>query len=151
MALTVLEKLQDIAFLQSIEINRYALPERLRGLYFEENSYRTITINTSVDTEAEEVDIMAEEISHSVVGGGDLLFNNKIDEVIKRKAELRSKNNAYNLVVPAKKLLYYLKQQLELWEIAEEFSCTEKFVSEAIEAYKCKGLIPQFIDCEYYL
>lgn len=50
MGLTVLEKLQDITYLQNIKVGRYELPEKTRGLYYEESNYRAITINSSVTT-----------------------------------------------------------------------------------------------------
>lgn len=149
MGLTVLEKLQDIAYLQNIEVDRFDLPKRIRGLYYEEGNYRSITINTNVNSVNEEVDVMAEEIGHSVIGGGDLFFPEGADPVIKQKAELRAKNYAYNLVLPAKKLLNALFEKWEMHEIAEEYCVTETFVNEAIESYKYKGLIPEYVYCEY--
>ena len=71
--------------LQKIEINRFDLPHRIRGLNYEEGNYRAITINTSVKTTNEEVDVMAEEIGHSVIGGGDLFFPEGVDPVVKQK------------------------------------------------------------------
>lgn len=141
MGLTVLERLQDIAYLQNIEVGRYALPKKIRGLYYEEGNYRSITINSSVTTTNEEVDVMAEEIGHSVVGGGDLFFPDGADPGFKRKAEYRAKAYAYNLVLPARELIHAMKSEKEIYEIAEEFCVTECFVNEAIACYKCKGLI----------
>ena len=142
MALSVLDKLQDIAILQNIEISRYPLPNKVRGLYYEEGSFRSIIINTSVETINEEVDVMAEEIGHSVIGGGDLFFPEGVDPVVKRKLEQRAKNYAYNLALPAKVLLEVLKEGKTLHEISEDFCVTECFIQEAIEAYTIKGLIP---------
>lgn len=141
MELSVLEQLQDIAYLQNIEVGRYPLPEKIRGLYYEEGTYRSITINSTVTTINEEVDVMAEEIGHSVIGGGDLFFPGGVDPVVKRKLELRAKDYAYNLVIPAKELLQVMNSGKDIHEIAEEFSVTECFVQEAIASYRCKGLM----------
>ena len=146
MSLTILENLQDIAYLQNIEVGKYVLPEKVRGLYYEEGKFRSITINKIVDTIAEEVAVMAEEIGHSVIGGGDLFFPDGVEPVRRRKAELRAKDYAYNLVLPFKKLSRALEQSMDIWEIAEEFCVTEGFVYEAIESYRVKELLPQFVD-----
>ena len=141
MGQTVLEKLHNIAYLQNIEVRKYALPKRMRGLYFEEENFRFITINTDVTSASEEVCVMAEEIGHSVVGGGDLLFSDGTDPILKRKAELRARHYGYNLVLPAKFLIQSLTRGMEVWDIAEEYGVTEAFVKEAIAANITKGLI----------
>jgi len=143
MGLAILEQLHDIAYLQNIQVNKYALPMRLRGLYYEEGNYRTISINSNVTTLSEEVDVMAEEIGHSVWCGGDLFFPNSADPILKLKSEHNAKAYAYNLVLPVNTLVEALKNQMEIWDIAEEFGCTEVFVREAMECYVRKGLIPQ--------
>lgn len=147
MGLMVLEKLQDIAYLQNISVRKYTLPKKMRGLYFEEGNYRFITINTDVKTVPEEVGVMAEEIGHSVVGGGDLFFPDGTDPIIKRKAEFRARHYGYSLVLPVKFLMQSLKQGMEVWDIAEEYGVTEDFVKEAIVSYVSKGLIPDL--CNY--
>lgn len=139
MGLSILEKLQDIADLQNIEVRRHTLPEKIRGMYYEEGTFRCIAINSSVETVSEEVDVMAEEIGHSVIGGGDLLFPGGMDPVVKLKAELRAKQYAYNVVLPVKDLLKSMKGQMDINEIADEFSVTPCFVKEAIESYQVKG------------
>jgi len=141
MGLTTLEQLQNIAYLQNIQVNKYALPMRLRGLYYEEGNYRTISINSNVTTPSEEVDVMAEEIGHSVWCGGDLFFPNSADPILKLKSEYNAKAYAYNLVLPVNKLMDSLKNEMEIWDIAEEFGCTEVFVREAMEGYTRKGIL----------
>ena len=148
MGLTVLERLQDIAHLQGIEVRKHQLPVKIRGLYYEDGNYRSITINTDVRTAREEVGVMAEEIGHSVVGGSDLLFPDGTDPVIRRKAELRARHYGYNVVLPAKFLIQSFKKGMEVWDIAEEYGVTEEFVSEAVSSYVAKGLIPEFGFCE---
>lgn len=143
MELSVLERLHEMAFLQNIEVVRHDLPERVCGLYFEEGACRSITINSAVKTAGEEVGVMAEELGHSVFGGGDLFFPGGVDPVLRRRAELRAKNYAYRLVLPPKKLEKALKSGAALFEIAEQFSVSEDFVENAVEAYRLKGLICQ--------
>lgn len=94
---------------------------------------------------------MAEELGHSVVGGGDLLFGN-MDYVTKRKLEQRARGWAYNRLLPPKPLLRLLKRDFPLCEIAEEFDVTENFVRSAIEYYVQKGDLPmpecgEDVDC----
>jgi hypothetical protein len=144
MGLTTLEQLQDIAYNQNIDIERYILPQKVRGLYFEEKNIKVITINKDVSTEEEETCVMAEEIGHSIIGGGDLFFPNGVDPVLRIKAEKRAKGWAYNKLLPFNNLKIRLKQQIDLWEIAEEFSLTLDFVEEAIIYYQQKGLIPSY-------
>jgi len=144
MHLSLLEKLQDIASLQNIEIGRFNLPKKVRGLYYEEGTFRSITINSDVTTITEEADVLAEEIGHSVVGGGDLFFPDGTDPVLKRKAELRAKAYAYNLLVPVKRLIEVIKEKTCIYDIAEELNVTETFVKEAMDSYKIKGLVENF-------
>lgn len=88
----------------------------------------------------EEVDVMAEEIGLSVIGGGDLLFLEGVDPVVNRKAELRAKLYAYNLVLPVKDLVKSLKSLMAINEIADAYCVTPCFVKEAIVSYQVKWL-----------
>lgn len=144
MSLTILEQLYNKASLQDIQVYRHDLPERIRGLYIEHGDFKSITINNCVNTQAEEVDIMAEEIGHFIVGGGDLLLNNSVDSVNKRKYELKAKCQGYKLIIPPAELYEFLLDEVPVWEIAEYYECTETFVLEAIECYKTKGLLPSY-------
>ena len=142
MGLSVLERLYELAFLQNIEVVKYDLPERVCGLYFEKGALRTITINNAIRTSGQEAAVMAEEIGHSVVGGGDLVFPGGADPVFRKRAEIRAQYYAYVLVLPVKKLKRALSRGETPYEIAEEFGLSEDFVRCAIKAYSAKGFFP---------
>lgn len=139
--LTLLEQLETAAQRQAVDLKEYPLPERVRGLYFEEGSRRIITLNTALPSQAEACCVMAEELGHCAVGGGDLLFGD-LDPVLCRRAELRARGWAYRRLLPPRTLLRLLQNDTPLCDIAERFGVTEDFVESAVGYYEQSGDLP---------
>jgi len=145
MALTEYEQLCDTAYAQLIDVFEHALPARVRGLYYEDGLIKSITINKGIDTGAEKLCVLAEELGHSFYGGD--FIHGALPDALKRKIERLARVWAYKRLLPAKKLLAALKDPCynNNCEIAEEFGVTEEFLCEATEYYKVGGIIPPFI------
>lgn len=144
MALTQYEQLCETAYAQLIEVFEHALPERVRGLYYEDEFIKAITINKDMETTAEKICVLAEELGHSIFGG-DLILN-FIPDSLRRKYERQARVWSYKKLLPSRRLLSVLKDPYyqNNYEIAEEFGVTEDFLLEAVEYYKTTGAIPAF-------
>ena len=141
MALTKFERLEQAAHDQSVEIFTAALPERIRGLFYDDGCIRIITLNSAIRTVAIRLATLAEELGHHVVGGGNILFGN-LPYHIRCRIEARARAYAYGILLPIAKLLPRLRRNEAYWEIAENFEVPQDFVEEAIRYYSSKGLIP---------
>jgi len=141
MALSKYERLEQAAYDQSIEIFTAALPERLRGLFYDDGNIRVITLSSAIRTAAERLVVLAEELGHHIVGGGNILFGN-MSPYMRRRIELRARAYAYGILLPIAKLLPYLRRNEPYWDIAESFDLPQDFIEEAVEYYSNKGLIP---------
>ena len=141
MALSTFERLEQAAYDQSIEVFTAALPERLRGLFYDDGCIRVITLSAAIRTAAERLSTLAEELGHHVVGGGNILFGN-IPYAARRQIEARARAYAYGILMPVARLLPYLRRNEPYWDIAEEFEVPQYFVEEAVKYYCTKGLIP---------
>lgn len=145
MAMTQYEQFCDTAYAQLIDVFEHALPERVRGLYYEDEMLKVITINKDMETMAEKLCVLVEELGHSIYGGNLVL--GLIPDNLRRKYERQARVWAYKKLLPAKKLIralqdpYYINN---LYEIAEDFDVTEEFLTEAIEHYQTTGTIPTF-------
>ncbi len=130
--LMMMTNLLALAEEEGIEVNEYELPERIRGLYFE----NSIAINKKIKTEKEKRCVLAEELGHFYFTIGDIL-DLKIES--NRKQEIRARNWAINKLTPFEKVLeaYELGHKTP-YEMAEYLDVTEDFMKEAILYYQKK-------------
>ena len=127
--------LLSIAECEGIEVFELELPERIKGLYYD----NSIVINKSIETYKERKCILAEELGHYFTSVGDIL-NLKIES--NRKQETRARNWAIKKLIPFEELVYAHQQgYTSIYELAEYFDVIEDFMKEAILYYqsKCKG------------
>lgn len=124
--------LLEIAEYEGIEVHEIDLPERIKGLYYE----NSIAINKRLKTNKERKCILAEELGHFYTSVGDIL-NLKIES--NRKQEIRARNWAIQKLVPFDKLIFAHQQgYVSVYELAEYFDVTEDFMKESILFYQKK-------------
>ena len=143
--MTAYEQVCEKAYAQFIEIVEHALPERIRGLYFEDEFLKIITINKNMAIEAERVCVAYEEMGHSVYGGN--MFS-AVSDTVKRRWENQARAYAYKQLLPADELLEALRSPYyhNEYEIAGDFDVTVDFLRAAVEYYKTTGDIPAYND-----
>ena len=124
--------LLEIAEYEGIEVHEIELPERIKGLYYE----NSIALNKRLETDKERKCVLAEELGHYFTSVGDIL-NLKIES--NRKQEIRAKNWAIQKLVPFDELVYAHQQgYVNVYELAEYFDVTEDFMKEAVLFYQRK-------------
>ncbi len=124
--------LLNIAEYEEVEIHEIELPERIKGLYYD----NSIVINSRLKTNKERKCVLAEELGHYFTSVGDIL-NLKIES--NRKQEIRARNWAIQKLVPFDELILAHQQgYVNVYELAEYFDVTEDFMKEAILFYQRK-------------
>jgi Zn-dependent peptidase ImmA (M78 family) len=106
---------------------------RLKGLCVN----NVITLNSSsVETNAEKLCILAEELGHYHTTHGNILDQNNTTN---RKQERRARAWAYERFVSLKRLIEASNQGIKnRYELAEFLGVSEGFIKEAIQYYKEK-------------
>jgi len=121
-----------IAECEGVEVFEFELPERIKGLYYN----NSIVINKRLLTNKERKCVLAEELGHFFTSIGDIL-NLKIES--NRKQEIRARNWAIQKLVPFDELILAHQQgYVSVYELAERFDVTEDFMKEAILFYQRK-------------
>lgn len=124
--------LLDIAEFEGIEVHEIELPERIKGLYYD----NSIVINKRLKTNKERKCVLGEELGHYFTSVGDIL-NLNIES--NRKQEIRARNWAIQRLVPFDELVHaYQQGYVNVYELAERFDVTEDFMKEAILFYQRK-------------
>lgn len=115
---------------------------RLKGLCVG----NVITLNSSIETDAERFCILAEEIGHYYTTVGNILNQN---DSINRKREKLARGWAYEKIMPLSKLIEACETGVRnRHELAEFLGVTEDFIEEALKYYKDKyGL---YTECGKY-
>jgi hypothetical protein len=137
--MTMFEALCAKGECQGIEVVMDRLPERLKGLYYEDENIKVVTLNCNLETDAERRCKLSEEYGHAIVGGN--LISGDLDPIIKSKLEYRARGRGYYEIFSPDELYDGLKENETYYEIAEEFDVTESFVRDAIDYYISKGKI----------
>ena len=97
---------------------------------------KRIAIRNDIDTSAEKTCVLAEELGHHYTSIGDIL-NQRITE--NRKQELQARMYAYNKLIGLQGLISCYEYGCgNIHEMAEYLNVTERFVSDALEAYEKK-------------
>lgn len=97
---------------------------------------KRIAIRNSIDTSAEKTCILAEELGHYETTVGDIL-DQRIAE--NRKQELQARMYAYNKLIGLQGIIdCYEHGCNNVHEMAEYLEVTERFVTDALEAYEKK-------------
>lgn len=86
----------------------------------------------AIKSAAEERTHLAHEIGHCETGAFYNVYSN-ID--IRGKAEYKANKWAILKCVPKTELIYLLKKDYQIWELAEHFEVTEDFIKKACTYY----------------
>ena len=120
------------AEISCIEVQEKGMPEKIKGLYGENN----VWLNKNISTTAEKICILAEELGHHYTTSGDILDQSKIEN---RKKEIIARRWAYRKLVPLESLIEaYWAGISSRYELAEFLEVTEEFLEDAIKYYKDK-------------
>lgn len=128
------ETLLDVAEQDGITIaeNFDLSNTQFKGLYCD----GVIAIDRDIDTDAEKIGILAEELGHHHTTYGNILDMHCVEN---RKQELRARLWAYDKLIGLTGIISAYKHSCtSLHEMAEFLEVTEKFLSEAINQYKVK-------------
>ena len=105
---------------------------RIKGLYCDSS----VALSNELNTSAEKVCVLAEELGHYYTTTGDILDQNNIEN---RKQEQQARTWAYNRLIGLMGIINSYKAGCRnSTEIAEYLNVTEEFLSEAIERYRSK-------------
>ena len=104
-----------------------------------------IGLNANIETTKEKTCILAEEVGHYETTVGDIL-NQRIAE--NRKQELQARMYAYNKLIGLQGIIdCYEYGCKNTYEMSEYLEVTEKFIIDALDAYKRKyGLQTKYKD-----
>ena len=127
------EEMQDRAYNAGIDVVEYSFRNKtIKGLYCD----GTAAISNDIDTNAERACILAEEMGHHYTSAGNII--DQTDEQ-NRKQEFRARMWAYNEMVGLIGIIDAYKSGCRnSYEIAEYLEVTEKFLNDALEAYRDK-------------
>lgn len=106
---------------------------------------KRIAIRNNIDTLAEKTCVLAEEIGHYETTVGDIL-DQRISE--NRKQEFQARMYAYNKLIGLQGIIdCYEYGCKNIYEMSEYLEVTEKFIIDALDAYKRKyGLQTKYKD-----
>ena len=112
-----------------VESNRI---KPLKGLCID----NVLTLNPNIETMAEKKCVLAEEVGHYHLTGGNIL-NQK--DIKNRRQERRAREWAYERLVPPCALLYaHMEGIVSGYDIAEFLDITEEFLYSALKYYDNK-------------
>ena len=131
------EQLEIEADEQRIDIQTTDLPANISGLYYSNGIDRKlIVLNNVLETRAEQACVLAEELGHYYTSCGDLLTNNKIDNIIIQQQELRAKRWAVKKLVSIKNIIEAYEAGCQsIHEFSEYLDITEDFFRKALRTY----------------
>lgn len=140
-----LERLEQEAFDDQVTVYDYYLGEdNLKGYYTDGN----VAINTCVDTTAERMCVLAEELGHHHTSVGNIL---DMSDSGNRKQERQARLWGFNKLVGLRGIINAYEAGCQTgYEIAEYLEVTEECLTECIEAYRDKYGIGTTVD-NYYV
>lgn len=103
-----------------------------------------IAIRKDISTRAEKACVLAEELGHYYTTTGDILDQSKVEN---QKQEFRARLYGYNKMIGLIGIIRaYEHGCRNLYEMAEYLEVTEKFLQEALSAYRSKYGICKELD-----
>lgn len=134
------EHLEDEACRDGIDvISREFKSDRIKGLYCN----GTIGINSEIDTTAEKLCILAEELGHHYTSAGDIV---DMSDSGNRKQERQARLWGYNKLIGLTGIVRAFQDGYrDRHEIAERLEVTEEYLQECIDCYRDKyGVYTEF-------
>lgn len=138
-------KLLNEAEKMKINIIEASFPvDTIKGLYINGN----IIIDNKIETEAEKVCILAEEIGHAKYTFGDIIDQESVSNI---KQENIARKWAFEELLPLSKIIQAFNNSINSrYELSEFLAITEDFINEAIKYYNSKyGSFVEYDD--YYI
>lgn len=137
-----LNSIYQYAEQNSIDIFEFPTHNK-KAFCIDDNQNQFIAIDyTKIESDIEEKEILAEEISHLkyklLYFLSDYHNPNFMSNV--RKTEKRAKRRAAELLIPLSELKQALEKTKEIWELAEIFETSEEMIKIAIDSYQQKNL-----------
>lgn len=109
------------------------------ALYIKINGDPLIIVSPT-DTQAQLACLLVEELGHYHTGSDLRLTYRKLDDL---KAEHRARRWGHHRLLPPDKIMDALRQNLaDEYELAEYLGVTVEFLREAVEDYRCEGILP---------
>ena len=134
-----LEKLENMASLKGIDIQKTVLPDKISGIYYHDRDSTLIALNSTLETQAEQACTLAEELGHLNTSCGDLLTDPNVPTVTIRQQEERAKRWAYKILVSIKKLIQAYEAGVRTrQELVNYLEITDDFLEKSISFYKEK-------------
>lgn len=121
-----------IAENEKIDILNYKWTNTKARIFEIDNRYYIGLDDKQINNSIEEKELLAEELGHYYC---DALYYIDSDKVLIDKCEHRSKKWQYSVLIPLKKLKEKLKQNLNLYELAESFNVDCKYMYDCINFY----------------
>ena len=139
-----LERLEQEAFDNQVKVYDYYLGEdNLKGYYTDGN----VAINTCVDTTAERMCVLAEEMGHHHTSVGDIL---DMTDVSNRKQERQARLWGYNKLIGLTGIINAFRAGCQSrHEIAELLDVTEEYLQECIDCYRDK--YGEYVEVDNYM
>lgn len=110
------------------------LDQNSKGYYIKTKEHDIILLNRNIQTQAEKVSVLAEEVGHYYTTDGDITNQSTIKN---KKEELKARRRAYAMIVTIDVLIKAFEEGCRnRFEIAECIGITEEFLMGAIEHYK---------------
>lgn len=136
--MTKLKKIEETCALCGIRIERAALPENMKAIYYtDSDTYPVIIINEKTTKQSEQYGIIAEELGHHYTTTGDLLSDKTRSKVAIRKQEQLARRWAFKYTVSLSGLVKaHHTGARSPHEIAEHLGIEERFLIEALESYE---------------
>lgn len=128
-----LERLEQEAFEDWVKVYDYYLGEdNLKGYYTDGN----VAINTCVDTMAEKMCVLAEELGHHHTSVGDVL---DMLDAGNRKQERQARLWGYNKLIGLSGLIKaYEAGCQDKYDVAEFLGVTDEYLQDCVECYRDK-------------
>lgn len=121
-----------IAENEKINILNYKWTNTKARIFEINNSYYIAIDNNKIDSNIEEMEILAEELGHYYCNA---LYYIHSDKIIRDKCEYRAKKWAYSVLVPLQTLKEKIIQGLSLYDLADYFNVDYKYMNDCINFY----------------
>lgn len=131
--MNIYERLEDEACRDGIDIIDYNFDsDKIKGLYCD----GVIGISKSINNMAERTCILAEELGHHHTSVGNIIDQTKIENI---KQEQKARMWAYDKQIGLHGIINAYKYGCQnLHEMADFLDVTEKFLQDALNAYRLK-------------
>lgn len=132
--MTAFERLEQTAYDSNIYLLTASLP--VNGYYYSTEDFKTITLNTALNTTCERCCVLAEELGHHYTTPIDLF---KASPHLQERYERRALQWAAYELVPLHRLVRAWQRGIRsVWDLAEYLNVTEAFLRRALELYEAQ-------------